>query len=78
MVLLPYWALDREPVQVISVHPSLVSRPHPFVPQTMPTVFTHEFNTFVYKGKVSFNTGLFIDGKVVDGSDKITIKCVPH
>ena len=44
----------------------------------MPTVFTREFNTPVYKGKVSFNTGLFIDGKFVDGSDKTTIKCVPR
>ena len=43
----------------------------------MPTLFTYEFDTPVYKGKVSFNTGLFIDGKFVDGSDKTTIECVP-
>ncbi|KAI6135236.1 aldehyde dehydrogenase [Pisolithus thermaeus] len=39
----------------------------------MPTVFTHEFNTPVYKGKVSFDTGLFIDGQFVDGSNGTTI-----
>ncbi|KAI6032739.1 aldehyde dehydrogenase [Pisolithus orientalis] len=42
----------------------------------MPTVFTHEFNTSVYKGKVSFNTGLFINGQFVDGSDRTTIDVV--
>ncbi|KAI6040399.1 aldehyde dehydrogenase [Pisolithus marmoratus] len=42
----------------------------------MPTVFTHEFNTPVYKGKVSFNTGLFINGQFVDGSDGTTIDVV--
>ncbi|KAI6157364.1 aldehyde dehydrogenase [Pisolithus tinctorius] len=42
----------------------------------MPTVFTHEFNTPVYKGKVSFNTGLFINGQFVDGSDRTTIDVV--
>ncbi|KAI6042822.1 aldehyde dehydrogenase [Pisolithus marmoratus] len=40
----------------------------------MPTTFTHEFNTPVYKGKVSFNTGLFINGQFVDGSDGTTIE----
>ncbi|KAK7457119.1 hypothetical protein VKT23_010419 [Stygiomarasmius scandens] len=34
----------------------------------MPKTFSHEFNTPSYKGKSSFNTGLFIDGKFVDGS----------
>ncbi|KAI6042816.1 aldehyde dehydrogenase [Pisolithus marmoratus] len=42
----------------------------------MPTVFTHEFNTPVYKGKVCFNTGLFINGQFVDGSDRTTIDVV--
>ncbi|KAI6135237.1 aldehyde dehydrogenase [Pisolithus thermaeus] len=42
----------------------------------MPTVFTHEFNTPVYKGKVSFDTGLFIDGRFVDGSDGTAIDIV--
>ncbi|KAI6000378.1 aldehyde dehydrogenase [Pisolithus orientalis] len=36
----------------------------------MPSIFTHEFNTPVYKGKVSFNTGLFINGQFVDGSGR--------
>ncbi|KAI6100130.1 aldehyde dehydrogenase [Pisolithus sp. B1] len=42
----------------------------------MPIVFTHEFNTPVYKGKVSFNTGLFINGQFVDGLDGTTIDVV--
>ncbi|KAI6013728.1 aldehyde dehydrogenase [Pisolithus microcarpus] len=42
----------------------------------MPSVFTHEFNTPVYKGKVSFDTGLFINGQFVDGSDGTTIDVV--
>ncbi|KAI6141255.1 aldehyde dehydrogenase [Pisolithus tinctorius] len=42
----------------------------------MPSIFTHEFNTPVYKGKVSFNTGLFINGQFVDGSDGTTIDVV--
>ncbi|KAI6013734.1 aldehyde dehydrogenase [Pisolithus microcarpus] len=42
----------------------------------MPSVFTHKFNTPAYKGKVSFNTGLFINGQFVDGSDGTTIDVV--
>jgi len=42
----------------------------------MPSIFTHEFDTPVYKGKVSINTGLFINGQFVDGSDKTTIEYV--
>ncbi|EPQ61365.1 aldehyde dehydrogenase [Gloeophyllum trabeum ATCC 11539] len=42
----------------------------------MPSTFTHEFNTPVYKGKSSFNTGLFIDGKFVDGQDGETIDVI--
>ncbi|KAI6042818.1 aldehyde dehydrogenase [Pisolithus marmoratus] len=42
----------------------------------MPTIFTHEFNTPVYKGKVSFNTGLFINGQFVDGSNGTTMDVV--
>ncbi|KAI6135583.1 aldehyde dehydrogenase [Pisolithus croceorrhizus] len=42
----------------------------------MPIVFTHEFNTPVYKGQVSFNTGLFINGQFVDGSDGTAIDVV--
>ncbi|KAJ3819194.1 aldehyde dehydrogenase [Lentinula raphanica] len=42
----------------------------------MTSIFTHEFNTPIYKGKTSFNTGLYIDGKFVEGSDKTTIDVV--
>ncbi|KAF8423745.1 aldehyde dehydrogenase domain-containing protein [Boletus edulis BED1] len=42
----------------------------------MPSVFTHEFNTPAYKGKVSFDTGIFINGKFVDGSDRTTIDVI--
>ncbi|KAF9232075.1 aldehyde dehydrogenase domain-containing protein [Melanogaster broomeanus] len=42
----------------------------------MPSVFTHEFNTPAYKGKVSFDTGLFINGQFVDGSDGTTIDVI--
>lgn len=35
----------------------------------MPSTFTHEFDTPAYKGKVSFNTGLFIGGEFVDPID---------
>ncbi|KAH9947062.1 aldehyde dehydrogenase [Amylocystis lapponica] len=40
----------------------------------MPQVFSNEFNTPVFKGKTSFNTGLFIDNKFVDGSSQETIE----
>ena len=40
----------------------------------MPSIFTHEFNTPTYKGKVSFSTGIFINGQFVDGSDGKTIE----
>ncbi|KAF9064343.1 aldehyde dehydrogenase [Rhodocollybia butyracea] len=42
----------------------------------MSSIFTHEFNTPAYKGKTSFNTGLFIDGKFVQGSDQTTIDVI--
>ncbi|KAI6146136.1 aldehyde dehydrogenase [Pisolithus tinctorius] len=42
----------------------------------MPTIFNHVFNTPVYKGEVSFSTGLFINGEFVDGSDGTTIDVV--
>ncbi|KAJ2922163.1 hypothetical protein H1R20_g14933, partial [Candolleomyces eurysporus] len=38
--------------------------------------FTHDFDTPVYKGKTSFETGLFINGKFVDGSEGKTIDIV--
>ncbi|OJA12632.1 hypothetical protein AZE42_04484 [Rhizopogon vesiculosus] len=42
----------------------------------MPSTFTHEFNTPAFKGKVSFSTGLFINGQFVDGSDNTTIDVI--
>jgi aldehyde dehydrogenase (NAD+) len=41
------------------------------------TTFTHEFNTESFKGKVSFPTGIFIDGEFSAGSEKTTIEYVP-
>ncbi|KAH9947364.1 NAD-dependent aldehyde dehydrogenase [Amylocystis lapponica] len=40
----------------------------------MPEVFSYEFKTPAFTGKTSFNTGLFIDGKFVDGSTKETFE----
>ncbi|KAI0040771.1 NAD-dependent aldehyde dehydrogenase [Auriscalpium vulgare] len=40
------------------------------------TEFTHEFNTPGYKGKVSFPTGIFIDGKFSAGGDGTTIDVI--
>jgi aldehyde dehydrogenase (NAD+) len=42
----------------------------------MSSIFTYEFDTPSFKGKSSFNTGLFINGKFVQGSDKTTIPVV--
>lgn len=42
----------------------------------MPHVFTHEFDTPVFKGKTSFSTGLYIDGKFVDAIDGQTSEYV--
>jgi len=39
----------------------------------MPSTFTYEWDTPKYKGKTSFNTGLFIGGEFVDGSNGTTI-----
>ena len=35
----------------------------------MPQTFEYTFNTPVYKGTSSFSTGLYINGKFIDGSD---------
>jgi len=35
----------------------------------MPEVFKHQFDTAVFKGAIEFNTGLYINGKWVDGSE---------
>jgi aldehyde dehydrogenase (NAD+) len=42
----------------------------------MSSVFTHEFDTPTYKGRTQFNTGLFINGDFVDGSDNTYIEYV--
>ncbi|KAL0572816.1 hypothetical protein V5O48_009144 [Marasmius crinis-equi] len=42
----------------------------------MPTSFSYEFDTPVYKGKTSFPTGLFINGEFVDGADGSTIDVI--
>ncbi|KAF8897999.1 aldehyde dehydrogenase [Gymnopilus junonius] len=42
----------------------------------MPSTFSYEWDTPVYKGKTSFNTGLFIGGKFVDGSNATTIDVI--
>ncbi|KAF9219696.1 Aldedh-domain-containing protein [Gyrodon lividus] len=42
----------------------------------MPNVFTHEFDTPTFKGKVSFDTGLFINGQFVHGSNGTTIDVI--
>lgn len=39
----------------------------------MPATYTHKFDTSVYKGDITINTGLFIDGKWVDPVEKGTI-----
>ena len=38
----------------------------------MPQTFTQELDTPVFKGRLSINTGLYINGKYVDGVDKET------
>ncbi|KAI5890648.1 aldehyde dehydrogenase [Schizophyllum commune H4-8] len=40
------------------------------------TTFTYEFNTPSFKGKVSFPTGVFLNGEFVDGKDKATIDVI--
>jgi aldehyde dehydrogenase (NAD+) len=40
----------------------------------MPSTFSYQFDTPVYKGSSSFNTGLFVDGKFIDGADGTTIE----
>lgn len=42
----------------------------------MPGTFTHQFDTALYKGSVTVNTGLFIGGQFVDPIDKETIEYV--
>ncbi|KAI0059770.1 aldehyde dehydrogenase [Artomyces pyxidatus] len=40
------------------------------------TTFTHEFDTDSFKGKVSFATGIFIDGKFSAGASNTTIDVI--
>ncbi len=40
------------------------------------TTFTHDFNTQSFKGKLSFPTGIFIDGQFSAGSNGTTIEYV--
>ncbi|EKM77472.1 hypothetical protein AGABI1DRAFT_86450 [Agaricus bisporus var. burnettii JB137-S8] len=42
----------------------------------MPSIFTHQWDTSVYKGSTSINTGLFINGEFVDGVKNTTIDVV--
>jgi aldehyde dehydrogenase (NAD+) len=42
----------------------------------MPSTFAYEWDTPKYKGQTSFNTGLFIGGQFVDGSNGTTIDVV--
>ncbi|KAG2357373.1 aldehyde dehydrogenase domain-containing protein [Suillus spraguei] len=42
----------------------------------MPSTFTHQFDTPTFKAKVSFSTGLFINGQFVDGSDNTTLDVI--
>ncbi|KAF8995906.1 aldehyde dehydrogenase [Cyathus striatus] len=42
----------------------------------MPATFAYDFDTPIYRGKTSFSTGLFINGKFVDGSDGTTIDVI--
>ncbi|KAH6904624.1 aldehyde dehydrogenase [Coprinopsis sp. MPI-PUGE-AT-0042] len=42
----------------------------------MPSSFSYQWDTPAYKGKTDFNTGLFIGGKFVDGSNNSTIDVI--
>ena len=42
----------------------------------MPSTFTYTFDTPLYKGKSTFNTGLFINGEFVDPVDDAKIESV--
>lgn len=42
----------------------------------MPKVYTHDFQTEAFKGKVEVNIGLFIGGEWVDSSEGKTIEYV--
>jgi aldehyde dehydrogenase (NAD+) len=44
----------------------------------MPGLFTYKFESVGYTGTSSFSTGLFINGKFVDGVEKSTIEYVAY
>jgi aldehyde dehydrogenase (NAD+) len=41
----------------------------------MASAFTHQFDTLVYKGTVTFPTQLFINGEFADPLKKGTVEC---
>lgn len=57
--------------QSSSIFPSLAAQVY-----NMPSSFTHQFDTALYKGSVTVNTGLFINGEYVDSIDGETIEYV--
>ena len=42
----------------------------------MPKEFTYNFDTELYKGSITLNTGLFIDGEFVEPVEGEYIECV--
>ena len=42
----------------------------------MPAAFTYQFDSSLFKGTTTVNTGLFINGQFVDSSDGATIEYV--
>ena len=42
----------------------------------MPTTFSKQIDSPVYKGEISLNTGLFINGEFVDSIEKGTTEYV--
>ena len=57
-----------------SGHPAPPSSPSSLF--DMPGTFTHVFDTTLFKGTITVNTGLFIDGQWVDSANKETIEWV--
>lgn len=69
--------LDR--ARYISCHPGACRSPPlppPDPPLTTMPAFTHQFDTALFKGTTTVNTGLFIDGKFVDSVDGATFEYV--
>lgn len=72
----PWHLIDIDRISLCSLWSDTIYTPLTFHLPTsaMPSVFTHEFDTLAFKGKVSFDTGIFINGQFVDGSDLSTIE----